>query len=110
MMNFDHSGPRGRNHVFVAVVCAVLVLSLLVSSAYIVHEAACHHLCMGEQCPVCQFLAQVEQLCKGFGLVLLALLLAGFAMLARPSAFGREVTANGSVLCTLVGRKIRLND
>jgi hypothetical protein len=59
---------------------------------------------------VCQFVAQVEQLCKGFGLVLLALLLACFAMLARPAACGGGTMANVAELCTLVGRKIRLND
>lgn len=110
MMNAGRSGLRDRKRVVVAVVCAVMVLSLLVSSAYIVHEAACHHRCLGENCPVCQFVAQVEQLCKGFGLVLLVLLLACFAMLARPAAYGRRTVANAAELCTLVGRKIRLND
>lgn len=110
MMNASHSMLRVRKHALVAVICAVMVLSLLVSSAYIVHEAACHHRCIGENCPVCQFVAQIEQLCKGFGLVLLALLLAGFATIARPAAFGRGTVANVTTLCTLVGRKIRLND
>ena len=110
MMNAGYSGLRDRKHIVVAVVCAALVVSLLVSSAYIVHEAACHHQCVGENCPVCRFIAQIEQLCKGFGLVLLALLLACFAMVARPVAFGWSVMANGAELCTLVGRKIRLND
>ena len=109
-MTCDNSGLLGRKHGFVAVVCAVLVLSLLVSSAYIAHEAACHHQCMGENCPVCQFIAQIEQLCKGLGLVLLALLSACFAMITRPAVFGWSVMANGAALCTLVGRKIRLND
>jgi len=109
-MGLDRCGLRGRKHIIVAVICAALALSLLVSSAYIVHEAVCHHQCLGENCPVCQFIARVEQLCKGFGLVLLALLLAGLAMLARPAAFGWGVMANGTAPCTLVGRKIRLND
>ena len=110
MMNAGHSGLRDRKHIVIAVICAVMVLSLLVSSAYIVHEAACRHQCLGEHCPVCQFVAQVEQLCKGFGLVLLALLLGCFAMLARPAACDRGTMANVTAFCTLVGRKIRLND
>jgi len=110
VLNLEGCGLRGRRHIIVAVICAALALSLLVSSAYIAHEAAFHHHCVGESCPVCQFIARVEQLCKSFGLVLLALLLAGFAMLARPAAFGWAAMANGTALCTLVGRKIRLND
>jgi hypothetical protein len=31
-------------------------------------------------------------------------------MLARPAAYGRRTVANAAELCTLVGRKIRLND
>lgn len=42
-MNLDRCGLRGRKPVIVAVVCAALALSLLVSSAYIVHAAVCHH-------------------------------------------------------------------
>ena len=109
-MSPGYTGLRGRRHIIVAVVCAALALSLLVSSAYLVHEAACHHQCVGENCPVCQFIARVEQLCKGLGLVLFAMLLACSGMVARPAAFGWREVANGAALCTLVGRKIRLND
>lgn len=109
-MNLERCGLRARKHIIVAVACAALALSLLVSSAYIAHEAAFHHQCMGENCPVCQFIARVEQLCEGFGLVLLAMLLSGFAVPARPAALGWGEMVNGTALCTLVGRKIRLND
>ena len=99
-----------HRHTIAVIICAVMLLSIFVSSAYIVHEAACRHQCLGEHCPVCQFVAQVEQLCKGFGLVLLALLLACFAVLARPAACDRGTMANVTAFCTLVSRKIRLND
>ena len=89
--------------------CIVMVLSLFVSSAYIAHEAVRHHACSGENCPVCQFIAQVEQVRRGFGMILLALLLICFALAVRrdwralPSA---DLPASG----TLVSRKIRLNN
>ena len=99
-----------RRHVIAAIICAVMLLSVFVSSAYIVHETAHHHECAGENCPICQFIAQIEQLRRGFGMALLALLLICFAL-----AVGREwrrqtIAADVPALCTLVGRKIRLND
>ena len=98
-----------RRSLIAALVCAVLLLTLFVSSAYVVHEAAHHHQCTGEDCPVCRFIAQVEQLRRDFGSVLMALLLIRFALAAcpeRPARSAGDVPAR----CTLVGRKIRLND
>ena len=89
--------------------CIVMVLSLFVSSAYIAHEATHRHECTGEDCPVCQFIAQVEQARRGFGMILLALLLICFALALRRDwrAFASaSLPASG----TLVGRKIRLNN
>ena len=92
-----------------AVICVVAVLSMFASSAYIVHEAAHHHECTGEDCPICRFIAQVEQVRRGFGMVLLALLLIRFALALRREAHA-PVAADAPALCTLVGRKVRLND
>ena len=100
---------KNRRHVIAVAVCAVMLLSVIVSSAYIVHEAAHHHQCTGEDCPICQFIAQVEQVRRGFGMALLALLLICFALALRREAHA-PAAADIPVLCTLVGRKVRLND
>lgn len=92
-----------------AIICVVVLLSMFVSSAYIVHEATHHHQCTGEDCPICQFIAQIEQVRRGFGMALLALLLIRFALALRRET--RALAAAGvPALCTLVGRKVRLNN
>ena len=61
-----------------------MMLLLCVSSALIVHEAAHHHDCAGEDCLVCRFLAQAGQLRQSFGAVVLALIWLGLGLsLAR---------------------------
>lgn len=89
--------------------CVVLALCAFVSSAFIVHEAAHPHACTGEDCPICQFIVQIEQLRRSFGLLLVALLATGLALSAGR---GRRVraTACAPVPCTPVGRRVRLND
>ena len=64
-----------RRHMIAMALCIAMMLSMFVSSAYIVHEAAHHHECTGEDCPVCRFISQVEQVRRGFGSILSALLL-----------------------------------
>lgn len=98
-----------HRHVFAMVLCIVMMLSMFVSSAYIVHEAAHHHECSGENCTICQFIAQIEQVRRGFGMILLALLLICFALAVRRNwcAF---ISANLPASRTLVSRKIRLNN
>ena len=99
-----------RRHVIAAIICAAMLLSIFVSSAYIVHEAAHHHDCTGEDCPICQFIAQIEQIRRGFGMALLALLLICFALAVGHEWRTRATSEGAPALCTLVGRKIRLND
>lgn len=100
---------RQRGHLIAAVVCVAMLLTLFVSSAYLAHESAHHHDCAGEDCPVCRFIAQVEQVRRGFGMALLALLLVCFALALRREA---RVPAAAYVPAfrALVGRKVRLND
>ena len=98
-----------RSHVIAAALCAVMLLSLFVSSAYIVHETAHPHACVGDDCPVCRFIAQVEQFCRGFGMALLALLTVCLALAVR-QVWRATATVFVPALCTPVGRKIRLND
>jgi len=75
-----------------------------------VRETAHHHECVGENCPICQFIAQIERLRRGFGIALLALLLICLALTVGHEWRARAMTENVPALCTLVGRKIRLND
>ena len=98
-----------RRRVIAAIICCAVALSMLFSSAYLAHEAAYHHDCTGEHCPVCRFIAQIEQVWRSFGMALLALLVIRIAF-AAGRAVGTTATMGEPALCTLVGRKIRLND
>ena len=100
---------KNRRRVIAMALCIAMMLSMFVSSAYIAHEATHRHECTGEDCPVCQFIAQVEQARRGFGMILLALLLICFALALRRDwrAFTpASLPASG----TPVSRKIRLNN
>ena len=99
-----------RSHVIAAIICAALLLCIFVSSAYVVHETAHHHECTGENCPSCQFIAQIEQLRRGFGMALLELLLICFALKVGHEWRTRAIAEDVPALCTLVGRKVRLNN
>ncbi len=98
-----------RRRVIAVALCIAMTLSMFVSSAYIAHEAAHHHECSGEKCPVCQFIAQVEQVRRGFGMILLALLLICSALAVRRVWYA-FMSANLPAAGTLVSRKIRLNN
>lgn len=98
-----------RRHVIALALCIVMMLFMFVSSAYIAREAAHPHSCSGEDCPVCLLIAQVEQVRRGFGLILLALLLICFALALRRD-WRAFASANLPALDTPVSRKIRLNN
>ena len=100
---------KNRRRVIAMALCIAMMLSMFVSSAYIAHEAAHHHVCSGKNCPVCQFISQVEQVRRGFGMILLALLLIYFALAVRRD-WRAFMSANPPASDTLVSRKIRLND
>lgn len=100
---------KQRRNVIAAALCIVVVLAMFVSSAYIVHEMSNPHNCTGEDCPICQFIAQLEQTRRGFGLVLLALLLLACFL----TVFHFPTHPEGDrlpIFSTLVIRKIQLND
>lgn len=87
--------------------CISLVFVLFTSSAYIAHEA--DHDCTGEECEICENIAQMEVLLRSFtllGVVLLAL----FALLTvhRVCFAAGELRAYAAP--TLVGWKVRLNN
>lgn len=98
-----------RRHGLAAALCVVMLLSVFVSSAYLAHEAAHPHDCAGEKCPVCQFIAQINQLRRDFSIALSALLMICLALAVRRDLC-HCATADVPAGCTLVGRKIRLND
>ena len=100
---------KNRRRAIAMALCIAMMLSMFVSSAYIAHEAAHHHVCSGENCPVCQFISQVEQVRRSFGMILLALLLIYFALAVRRD-WRAFMSANPPASDTLVSRKIRLND
>ena len=97
-----------RRQVLAVLICALMALSMLASSACIAHEAIHPHACTGEDCPVCQFIAHLEQVRRDFGAVLLALLLI-CTSLAVGRAWRTVPAIAVPALATPVGRKIRLN-
>ncbi len=87
--------------------CVIFVLAMLVSSAFIIHEAG--HDCTGEDCPICQAIAMNGQLLRLIGaaiLVLASLLGILRTKHAWADILGFSVPASG----TLVSWKIRLNN
>lgn len=99
-----------RRHVTAAMLCVVVLLSLLLSSAFIARELSHHHACTGEDCPVCRFIAQIDQLRRGFCIALLALLLVRLARNAGRTWRAHTASMGIPALCTPVGQKTRLND
>ena len=97
-----------RRQVLAVLICAFVALSMLASSACIAREAIHPHACTGEDCPVCQFIAHLEQVRRDFGAVLLALLLI-CTSLAVGRAWRAVPLMAVTALATPVGRKIRLN-
>lgn len=98
---------RNQKRISAGLLCVVFVLAMLVSSAFIIHEAG--HSCIGEDCPVCQAITTSGQLLRLMGAAVLALaLLLGIlgASHAWTNTLGLFAPASG----TLVSWKIRLNN
>ena len=100
---------RKHLHVIAMAMCAAMLLSMFVSSAYLAHEAAHHHDCSGEGCPVCEFIAQIVELRRDLGMMLLSLLLVCLILAVR-RAWREQFGTIAPILATLVSRKIRLNN
>ena len=96
-----------RKRMGVLALCLGMVLVLFVSSAYIVHEAG--HICFGEDCPVCQMIADSLCLFRAMGLAAFALLTT-VALSSDEMAFGLRSVKRLPSFHTLVSWKIRLND
>ena len=87
--------------------CIGMVLVLLISSAYIVHEA--DHDCIGEGCHTCETIERLAVFVRSFGMALLVLLVTILLLALRPICHfpARESLPVGS---TLISWKIRLNN
>ena len=90
------------------VVCLLLALCLLVSSAYLMREAFHPHDCDGEACPICALILRVEQIGRGLGL-LLALSAARLAVY-EASRFCVHTRKNDFSPFTPVRLMVRMND
>lgn len=95
-----------RRHLKALLLCAGFVLVLLVSFAFLIHEA--DHDCCGEDCPVCRTIAMTSGLLRALFLALALLCLARAA--AALSARRMPESAFRAAFGTLVSLKIRLND
>ena len=95
-----------RRRIGAALLCALLALALLVSSAFMLHAA--DHDCTGEDCPVCRAIARAESLLRLLGAVLAAEAALRAAPAFRPCG---AAGASCAVLpATPVRLKIRIND
>lgn len=87
--------------------CLGLILVLLASSAYIIHEA--NHDCTGEDCPVCQMIAVNLSVLRLSVIAVLALT-AIRALLNLVRSHHKTEQSAFPFFGTLVSLKIRLND
>ena len=96
-----------NKRVIAMALCALLALSLFVSSAYIVRAAG--HCCDSKQCAVCRHVALAEVILTSAAVLLVALLWLleqdeRHAVFALPAVFSPRTGR------TLVGWKVRLNN
>ena len=98
---------QNKKRLFALLMCVGLVLTLFVSSTYIVSNAG--HDCIGHGCDVCEHIAEARALLQSFALLGLLVALLFMADLLRRHfsvADGIRLPAQG----TLVGWKVRLNN
>lgn len=98
---------KNMKRLFALLMCVGLVLTLFVSSTYIVSNA--DHDCIGHGCDVCEHIAEASALLNSFALlgVLVALLFMADLLRRRFSA-AEEICLPAQE--TLVGWKVRLNN
>ena len=87
--------------------CLMMVLVLVVSSAYLIHEA--DHDCEGEACPVCEQIFQTRALLRSFALLWVFWL----AFVVTRSTESERVDQSRLLLTvpgTLVSWKVRMDD
>ena len=87
--------------------CVIFALALLVSSAFVIHEAG--HICTGEDCLICQAIAMNGHLLRLFGAAVLVLAFL-LGILRTKHAWADTPELSAPVFGTLVSWKIRLNN
>lgn len=98
---------KNQKRLFALLMCIGLVLTMIVSSAYIVMNA--EHDCTGHDCDICEHMAEVRALLKGTSLLgLLASLFIMSAAVCQHIHACNEVCLHAQM--TLVGWKVRLNN
>ena len=96
-----------RKRIAAGLICAVLALAVLASSALIIHEAG--HDCLGEDCPICHMIAMSGRMLRLIGAAVLVLLF----LLAAPDTRAVWRASRGqaqSAARTPVSQKTRLNN
>ncbi len=99
----------GRNRIsakIAALLGLLVVLSLLLSAAFIAREAG--HKCTGEDCPICAVVAQCENTIRRIGSGLIPILIAAVAAVSALQAPGIYISM--ATARTPVSRKVRLNN
>jgi len=96
-----------RKRMTALLLCAGLVLSLVVSSAFIVCVSG--HACSGKRCRTCELVAEKMALLSSFVLLGIAGQVLFMTLPARRPGWVRNADAH-EICRTLVGWKVRLND
>lgn len=96
-----------RKRLIARLLCAVMILTLSVSSAYIVLQA--EHSCCGEMCEICESIAKTEALLHSFALFVMVLFSA-FAVRSVSRAAAAWGRMRLPALDTLVRWKVRLDN
>ncbi|AOZ97622.1 hypothetical protein [Butyrivibrio hungatei] len=104
-----HSADKKQNYMrsgIAAFVGAMLLIGMLFSHIYIANEY--HHDCTGEECPICQCIAEceafIEQISTGV-ILFIAIAAVIFAVSKTVQSFKGDFLSN-----TLVSFKVRLNN
>ncbi len=89
-----------------AFICVMLLVGVLFSNFYVAHEF--QHDCTGEDCPICQYIAECEAFVNQIstGVVFVCTALIAFLAISKTYTFVTRV----GVFSTLVDQKVRLND
>lgn len=96
-----------RRRKYAALLCLLTVLLMVVSSAYLIHEA--DHDCAGEECAVCEQIFQTKALLRGFALLWVFGLVLAVAQALRQTRL-LQARAWLPARHTLVSWKVRMDD
>lgn len=98
-----------RRRLLAGLACLLMVLCVVFSLGLLTHEAIHPHVCAGEDCQVCRFIANLGRSLRNLGAGLLWLVLAWMVM---NSHMLRSSTGNviSHASDTPVARMVRMND